>query len=240
MSPTGQILIPECSQLPPTLPGPTHPAWGACPSLLSTPLLPPGLCTHHAAPSPGELPCPYIISQFEWRFWQMLPLATSPGFGPHHPLSRHPLALYSTCHDSELQTCVYSFNNHCPEQTGGIRVCVTHLSANRTWQSSAHHHHHHHIQLPSIMDHVPHSRPSAVPTFSQSSQNLSEAASCLPILHMKTLRCSRGRPGHAPMGMSPQQLRGRAPLPNKLLHVYILNKEPTEQPKKVSGRKKLA
>ena len=98
----------------------------------------------------------------------MLPLATPSGSGPHHPLSRHPLALHSTCHDLELQTCVYSFNNHRPEQTGGIRVCVTHLSANRTWQSSAHHHHHHRIQLPSIMDHVPHSRPSAVPTFSHS------------------------------------------------------------------------
>ena len=76
------------------------------------------------------------------------------GSGPS--LSQHPPALYSPCHNLELQTCVYSFNNYRPEQTCGIRVCVTHLSADRTWRSSAHHHHHC-IQHPSIMDHVPRS-----------------------------------------------------------------------------------
>ena len=77
---------------------------------------------------PGDAPCPYITSQFEWRFWQMLPLATSSGLGPHCLLSWHPRALYSICHDWELQACTYSLNNYLPGQTCGVRVCFGQFS----------------------------------------------------------------------------------------------------------------
>ena len=232
-------LIPECGPLPPTLPGPTGPAWGACPSLLSTPLLPPSLCTRHAAPSSWER----ALSLHHASVRMALLADATPGhlIGVQAPRS-HSIHLPFTAHATtwsfrraftRLTTIVPSRHvafgsvspTSQPTALGGVQpiITITASSIHPSWTTchvpspslhpaSIRHgpratfHHHHCIQHPSVMDHVPRSRPSAVPTFSQSSQNLSEAASCLPILHIKTLRCPRGRPGRAPMGMSPQQL----------------------------------
>ena len=65
--------------------------------------------------------------------------------------------------------------------------------------------HHHGIQHPSVMDHKPGSRPSAAPTFSHLVLTKPLRSSRLSAhLHIKTPRCSRGRPGCAPTGMNPQ------------------------------------
>lgn len=96
--------------------------------------------------------------------------------------------------------------------TGSFRLALTrlitifpgrHVAFGSVSVSSARHHHG--IQHPSIMDHKPGARPSAAPTFSHVVLTKPLRSSRLSAhLHIKTLRCPRGRPGRAPTGMNPQ------------------------------------
>lgn len=92
--PHGSNLIPECGQLPPTLPGPTHPAWGACaPAFFNPSPCHPAFAHTTLLLHQGN--CPYIISQFEWRSGRCCPWPPhlgsppSPAHGTHLPFTAH-------------------------------------------------------------------------------------------------------------------------------------------------------